>query len=312
MNDVITLLSVNCQGLGNAQKRRDVFNYLRQKKYSIYLLQDTHFEKKLEPYISAEWGYQCYFASFNSNSRGVAVLFNNNFEFKVKEVYKGEDGNSLLLIVQVNEMNLILGNIYGPNRDNPAFYNSLKECISEIECPNIILAGDWNLVLDPTRDYQNYRHNNNPRAQEAVEQMMSQLDLFDIWRELNPDCCRYTWRRTNPFQQSRLDFFLISDNIIPYVEDADIKCGYRTDHSMIILKLKFCQKLKCSTFWKFNTSLLKDKTFVDEVNQLIDSIVEDCALLPYARDAIKNISKSDIQFTVTDDVFLDFLLMKIR
>ena len=45
---------MNCQGLGGLSKRKDVFNYLKQKKYSIYCLQDTHFTHKEEKYIRAQ------------------------------------------------------------------------------------------------------------------------------------------------------------------------------------------------------------------------------------------------------------------
>ena len=47
-DDCVTVVSVNYQGLGNRQKRKDVFHYLRNKNYSIYFLQDTHFEPKME------------------------------------------------------------------------------------------------------------------------------------------------------------------------------------------------------------------------------------------------------------------------
>ena len=66
----ISIISANVQGLGNSQKRRDVFQYLRQKNSSIYFLQDTHFTEKQEQYIRSEWGYDCYFNSFTSQSRG--------------------------------------------------------------------------------------------------------------------------------------------------------------------------------------------------------------------------------------------------
>lgn len=39
---MVKILSVNCQGLGDIAKRRDVFNYLRSLKYNLYCLQDTH------------------------------------------------------------------------------------------------------------------------------------------------------------------------------------------------------------------------------------------------------------------------------
>ena len=48
MDDCVVVVSVNCHCLGNRQKRKDVFHYLRNKKYSIYFLQDAHFEPKME------------------------------------------------------------------------------------------------------------------------------------------------------------------------------------------------------------------------------------------------------------------------
>ena len=49
----------------------------------------------------------------------------------------------------------------------------------------------------------------------------------------------YTWSRRNPVRkQVRLDFFLVNENIFPYVHDTSIIPGFRTDQSSILLKLK--------------------------------------------------------------------------
>ena len=312
MNNTITVASVNCQGLNGKQKRRDVFHYLKNKKHSIYLLQDTHFEEKLEPYIAAEWGYQAFFSSHASNARGVAILFNNNFEFKVKNVYKGNGGNSVMVLVEIKQKDFLFVNVYGPNRDDPDFYSSLNNKVKDFHTENVIFGGDFNLVLDPSRDYDNYKHVNNPKARDAVDHLMEDLQLSDIWRELNPDCRRFTWRRNNPLQQARLDFFLVSDHIVPIVQDVDTEYGYRTDHSVILLKLKLNETFKCNTFWKFNTSLLKDKTYIDEINEEITNVKREYAASPYARETIDNVPTQDLVLTIPDDIFLDFLLMKIR
>ena len=71
----LKLLSVNCQGLGDINKRRDVFDYLRKFNYNIYCLQDTHFTVDTENAIRNLWGYDCYFSSYTSNARSVAILF---------------------------------------------------------------------------------------------------------------------------------------------------------------------------------------------------------------------------------------------
>ena len=208
MSNTVKIVSVNCQGLSDPRKRRDVFHYLRQKSYSIYLLQDTHFDPKMENCIRAEWGYKSYFASYNSNSRGVAILFNNNLDFFVKKVYKDMLGNYIFVTVTIMDREFLIVSLYGPNRDDPEFYAELEERINDVGLENIIIGGDWNLVLDYTLDYYNYKHHNNIKAQEQVDNLMINLDLLDIWRELYPEMRRYTWRRNTPLQQSRLDFFL--------------------------------------------------------------------------------------------------------
>ena len=145
----LTFASMNCQGLGDMTKRRDVFHFLRLKKYSIYLLQDTHFNIKQEKYIESEWGYNCYFASFKSNSRGVAVLFNNNFDFKIKNVIKDPKGNFIIININTLEKDLAIVSLYGPNNDNPQFYIDFeKHLIDNGIFENIIISGDWNLVMN--------------------------------------------------------------------------------------------------------------------------------------------------------------------
>ena len=54
----LNIITVNCQGMGDPEQRKDVLSYLKQKNMNIYCLQDTHFICKLEPYIQSQWGYK--------------------------------------------------------------------------------------------------------------------------------------------------------------------------------------------------------------------------------------------------------------
>ena len=65
------------------------------------MLQDTHFIDKEENYIRKQWGSECYFSNFASNSRGVAILFNNNFEFKVQNIERNDNGNRLISTIEI-------------------------------------------------------------------------------------------------------------------------------------------------------------------------------------------------------------------
>ena len=77
----ITISTLNVRGLVSNEKRRDVFQWLKKKKYSIYLLQEAHCTEKSSEVWAAEWGYTALFSSLASNKVGVAILF-NNFSFK--------------------------------------------------------------------------------------------------------------------------------------------------------------------------------------------------------------------------------------
>ena len=91
--------------------------------------------------------------------------------------------------------------------------------------------------------------------------------------------------------------------------EADIKPGYRTDHSMITLTLTLGKlETRNKLLWKFNNSLLKDKLFANEINDVIRTVIEEYA----AREQLPFIPKCGIQFVISDQLFLDVLLMKIR
>ena len=118
--------SINCRGLQDVEKRKDVFNFLRSKKYSVYLLQDTHFVKDQEPIIRAQWGFDCIFNSKNSQSRGVAILFNKNLDYTIHKKILDDNGNLIILDITICDKRLTLVNIYGPNQDSPEFYEKVK------------------------------------------------------------------------------------------------------------------------------------------------------------------------------------------
>jgi len=59
----VTILSMNCRGLADVEKRNDVLHYLKKKNYSIYCLQETHFSEKIDSLITSKWGYKAYFNS---------------------------------------------------------------------------------------------------------------------------------------------------------------------------------------------------------------------------------------------------------
>ena len=80
----ISIVSLNCQGLGSSPKRRDLKKIILERKITSIFYKTLILTQNLKNnYVRSD--HLCYFASFSSQSRVVAILF-NNFEFKVQKL----------------------------------------------------------------------------------------------------------------------------------------------------------------------------------------------------------------------------------
>ena len=62
---------------------------------------------------------------------------------------------------------------------------------------------------------------------------------MDIYKNLHSDTRKYSWRRFNGMQRSRLDFFVfVSEQLGLDVARADIMPGYCSDHSLVCIAFK--------------------------------------------------------------------------
>lgn len=186
MTGEIRISSLNCRGLCDRNKRKDVFDYLQGLKNHIYCLQDVHWDVNLVDTVPVEWGFDCYIAPGSNNSRGVAILMNKNFDFKVNKTKCSKHGNYIAIDVDISQYSITLTVIYGPNTDRLSFFHEIQEVVEDFNTVHCIIVGDWNVVLNPDLDTMNYLHVNNPRAREAVIQLMNELNLFDVWRVFHP------------------------------------------------------------------------------------------------------------------------------
>ena len=174
------------------------------------------------------------------------------------------------------------------------------------------MCGNLNLVINPDIDYYNYTNINNEKARQKVLEIIDNKSVIDPFHELYLDKKRYTWRKKSPLKQSRLDFFLISDDLLPSLKDSNIETSYRTDHSIITLNLVFNDFKGGKGLWKFNNSLLYDKEYLDMVKNKILEVKTQYLAPQNDYDDVSQIPNSEILFYINDQLFLETLLMEIR
>jgi exonuclease III len=221
-----------------------------------------------------EWGGKIYISSGSTHSRGVAILIPNGMDYEINSCLTDDYGRYILLDGIFNGYELTLLNIYAPtagkNSEQLKFLDELTPCLQKYSY-KLILGGDFNTHLGELDNYKSNMHISN-FARRLIT-MMEDLDMCDIYRILNPDTRRYTWRRltTNGLQQTRLDYILIPNNMIYQINKVDIGHSLYSDHSPVSIHLEEkTENIRGRGYWKFNSSLLQDNDYVTKINELLD------------------------------------------
>ena len=198
-------------------------------------------------------------------------LIREGIDFPVKRVTADPNGRYIVLQCYINDDKLILMNVYCPNTETEqvTFLEKLDEVIDELSITvldEVIMGGDWNLTWELNLDKCGGNYDLKRKSKSKLKAIMTKLSLNDVWRIKNPNLRRFSWRQPNPLIQCRLDYFLISDSLYDSVTHADIIPAIRTDHSAITLSLeKIPSQNRGPNLWKFNTSLLKDDNYNNQM-----------------------------------------------
>ena len=140
----------------------------------------------------------------------------------------------------------------------------------------IVWGGDFNLFFDSFLDAYGGKPQLKMNYRTKLLSIMSERDLYDLFRVRNPDTRRFTWRRKSSFLQRRLDYFLVSEYSQEQVAAFDIIPSVQTDHSA--LKMKFSplgERKRGPSHWKFNNSLVLDKDFVTAMKNKIPEFYQE-------------------------------------
>ena len=178
------IIGFNANSIGKNPKRGKVLHFLKKKNPDFLFIFDSRICKSIEGIVKEEWGGQCLFNSFSSQSRGVALFLKKGNLARILDKACDANGNILAILIEYENRRLLLEGIYGPNEDCPEFFEG--EAFEKIDAwkPDFsIFLGDFNVSLDPSLDNKNYVNDNNPSSRRSLKDLMEQHELLDIWRE---------------------------------------------------------------------------------------------------------------------------------
>ena len=262
------ICSYNVKGLGNKQKRNTIFQWIKDHKIDICLVQEAHYSETSKQTWKKDWGGEAYFSGNSSKSAGVGILLADNLNITVNNMTEILEGRILALDIVLNETEITLINIYGPNNDDPTFFQKLESFCAEKEENNFIIGGDFNLVMDPDVDKSGGIKNTHNRSRLKLNDLVDKYDLIDVWRAFNPDKKRYTWHsNTKPKIYCRLDYFLMKSNLMNCVEHTEIKASIKSDHSTVSINLDTNNIKRGPGIFKLNNSLLLEEEYVTKIKK---------------------------------------------
>ena len=259
---------MNCRGLSQQEKRRDVLHFIRNTNSNVVFLQDTHISDRTRPFFNNLWKGTCYHACASSRSRGTCVLINKNIQYSLIKNINAECGNYVIVVCKISTETFAFVSIYGPNRDDPTFFKNLFIHLENIDVDHFILGGDMNFVLDPDVDCLHYKRENNVVSRQTFLHLANKLNLTDAWRKLHPYERNFTWTRKNPYQCGRLDMFFVTEHSTNLITEATIIPGYRTNHSAIMIEIEIRQEARGNGLWMLNTSHLLNDNYIQNIKNL--------------------------------------------
>ena len=260
------------RGLGDLQKRRRVFNYLKQLKSDVFLLQETHSTVESEELWRKQWRGSIFFSHGESNARGVCVLVKDSLDATIKVASADPEGRYLVLEVEINHRAITVCNVYAPNKDDTSYFEGVFKEVEKTETAEKVIGGDFNLTLNNEIDRKGSDYNHH-KAANYINNYLEVNEMTDIWRHCNKDIREFSWMRVKQGKVrshfARLDFFLCSDSLVNRVVECSMKPGYNTDHSIVQLFINNTDVKRGKGMWKFNTKHLTDATYVQGIKKIL-------------------------------------------
>jgi exonuclease III len=187
-------------------------------------------------------------ANSKMSKRGVGILIKNSIPFSVLREYRDDGDNILGLCVNIDGKQIALCAVYGPNKIDENFFVDLEECIRTLDCPNVVIAGDWNCTVSCINDENNIdilnmRQPPNIRHSNLFKKLCEDFNLADPYQVKFPLKQEFSYQPSDPTKKnrSRRDFFIVSNHLVETINKCYISATVQNkmfDHRAVVICMK--------------------------------------------------------------------------
>nr|ACO51943.1 LINE-1 reverse transcriptase homolog [Aquarana catesbeiana] len=222
----LKVYSCNVKGLNSIGKRWQALKEFKSSKAEVIMVQETHFKPSGSFKFASRHFPIAYTASDPSGKVGVAILIKRTSPIKILSSYLDPHGRFIFLKCSHLSTSFSLINIYAPNVGQIGFLEKVFEKLQPFSQSFMIMGGDFNVCMSPTRDrktlFQTTSQSSSKKLSTSFRKLVRSHNLFDSWRIKHPTQKHYTFYSHPHKSYSRLDYFLITGPLLPYVVSSEI------------------------------------------------------------------------------------------
>ena len=278
----VTLITLNCRGLKNEHKFRQLINRIQSDHHSnlIVALQETHVKFNN---LSYTWRGKHIFTESNGAKGGIITLLSDNIAVREQIDLDNEAHIAVIEILdQKEKQDFVVVNLHSPcahNQSKIEFFKNVKAEIDNfiIKYPeaNVIVMGDYNTTFEQHERIGTSRTRSEITVAKKIETIFADIALKDCWEGVtnNP----MTWRHGD--KMSRLDRIQWSKNLDLRLNYTKTDWSYtQSDHCAVVVKLggtvkkKFDKIVRIDTF--FMSNVLLKHNFIKELRDKMEQIHE--------------------------------------
>lgn len=260
------VITINICGLNRA-KLDLVADLVTKSNIDVCFIQETQISSESSiRSLSSRWRGSSFWSPALGRQGGVAVLFSQHFTGKINSWKKDSEGRVISLQVCFGNANYHLVNVYAPTNqlERSAFYQSVHQYF--FPHSRIIFGGDLN-CYDSALD----KFGGNVSLSTDLSSFKSCFNFIDAWHLKHARVSQCTWFNSDLSIGSRLDSFLVVRDLVSTLTSCEISPCVFSDHDFVTLDVDMSHVQDFGPgVWKFNNSLLEDRSYCDFITNLIN------------------------------------------
>ncbi len=199
----------------------------------------------------------------------MAILLHRNVQFVKSHVIS--DRNGCYVIVQGKLYGIP---IYALNWDNVQFFTALFSSLPDLKSHKLILGCDLNCVLNAKLDRSKQTAGTLSRSVGYINFFLQTYKILDAWRFKNPTSRKYSFFSSAHHSYSRIDYFLLDEQLIPILKSIEYETTVISDHCPVVMGISFPDNIVPQQTWRFNPHLLSNQDFVEYISNHIYLFME--------------------------------------